>query len=478
MPSPRPRRPYLPHLPLPDVPLSSAFPSADEPERILVVDDDAGLRRALATILNNRGYITDAAADGSEALERLRARSFDLVVTDVRMPVMGGEALLSAMRQAHPVVAVIAISAYSSNEVAASLTRSGAADVLSKPVHPELLVSTVRRVLEESRPGREAARARLRIGTHLQGIVGRSAPMRRLFDLIGRIARSPAPVLITGETGTGKELVARAVHLASGRDPFVAVNCAAIPEKLLESELFGHVRGAFTGAHAERKGLFEQASGGTLLLDEIGELPVTLQAKLLRAIQFGEIRRVGESDTRRVDLRVLAATHQDLAAAVERGGFRADLYYRINVLRLEVPPLRSRPPDIPLLTEHFLADLARRDGREVSFSSAALAALVAYGWPGNVRQLRQVVEVAALLSDGPEVTIDDLPPEIAAAAASSLAADHPPRLRPLAEVEREHILAVLEAVGGNRSRAAEALGVPRRTLYRRLSEYGVLDRSD
>jgi DNA-binding NtrC family response regulator len=441
-------------------------------ERILIVEDDAALLDTLDGLLEGHGWETGTASDGSTALARLQAGEFDLVVTDLVMPGMGGEALLDQIRAAFPETPVLAISGFVSAEEAAALTRAGAVDVLSKPLQTERLLESVRRALDTSRSRRLLVRAGRAAGGHLRGFIGRSAPMKRLFEQIGRLASSPAPVLITGETGTGKELVAGALHQASGRDAFVAVNCAAIPEKLLESELFGHVKGAFTGAHEDRKGLFEQADGGTLFLDEIGDLPLSLQAKLLRTIQFGELRRVGESEAREVRVRVLAATHRDLGVSVREGRFREDLFYRINVLRLDVPPLRDRPSDIPLLTEHFVAELARRDGREARFSSAALGALLAYRWPGNVRELQHAVEFAVVLEEGPEVGVEDLPPPVAAAAAAAFAAE-PPRIRTLAEVEREHILGVLEAADGNRSRAAELLAIPRRTLYRRLEEYGI-----
>ncbi|HEX2191285.1 MAG TPA: sigma-54 dependent transcriptional regulator [Longimicrobiaceae bacterium] len=446
------------------------------PECILLVEDDAPLREMVAETLEAAGYRVAAAANGRDALETLQSRAVDLVLTDLVMPGMRGDELLAEVRAAFPELPVIAVTAFGSIEGAVALTRAGAADYLTKPFRTQALLDSVARVLEESRPRREQARARRAAGGHLAGIVGRSRTMARLFERIGRIARSPASVLVTGETGTGKELFAAALHRASGRDAFVPVNCGAIPEHLIESELFGHVRGAFTGAERDRMGLVEAADGGTLFLDEVAELPLHLQPKLLRFLQSGEYRRVGDVVTRRADARVIAATHRDLQQRVREGAFREDLYFRIHVLSLEVPALRERPTDVPLLAEHFLADVAAREGRgEMRFSPAALSALVAHSWPGNVRELRNLVERAAVLADSAEVGPEDLPPELAAAGVrGELVRDAAERRLTLAELEREYTLEVLRRCGGNRSRAAEELGVPRRTFYRRLEEYGIL----
>ncbi|HEX7119337.1 MAG TPA: sigma-54 dependent transcriptional regulator [Longimicrobiales bacterium] len=449
--------------------------NATDRERILVVDDDASFRRTLAEVLDAHGYEAAAAHDAADALERLQAEPVDLVITDVVMPGVKGDALLRRIRETFPELPTIAVTAFGTIDGALELTRAGAADYLTKPFRTQALLDSVARVLDESRPRRLEARARRGLGDHLDGIVGASRPMLRLFDRIGRVARSPAPVLITGETGTGKELVARAVHRASGRGPFVPVNCGALPDALLESELFGYRKGAFTGAESDKPGLFESAEGGTLFLDEIGELPLALQPKLLRAIETGEVRRVGGVETRRVDVRIIAATHRDLEHAVERGAFRDDLYWRLAVLHLDVPPLRDRPADIPLLVERFLADRARRDaGREATLAPAALGALVEFDWPGNVRQLFATLERAATFATGPVIGTDDLPAEIRRAGAAAIlvrsAAD---RALTLEALEREYILEVLRRTGGNKTRAAEWLGIPRRTLYRRLDAYDV-----
>lgn len=448
----------------------------DDPnsEYILLVEDDDSSRRALSEVLSARGYEVDTAAGAAEALELLQSEDIDLVVTDLVMPGMRGEALLAEVRSIFPEIPVIAITAFGSIEGALELTRAGAADYLAKPFRTGALFEAVERVLEESRPRREQARARRNIGEHLDGVVGASRPMLRLFDRVGRVAHSPAPVLITGETGTGKELIARAVHDASSRSPLVPVNCGALPDHLLESELFGHARGAFTGADREKPGLFDAADGGTLFLDEITELPLALQPKLLRALESGEIRRVGDVEARKVDARIIAATHRDLRIAVEEGAFREDLFWRLNVLHLDVPPLRARATDIPLLTDEFLSRIARRENRpELRISPAAIAALIEFSWPGNVRQLLNVLERAASFSDGPEIQFEDLPGDVRrigrSAATVRSAAD---REATLAELEREYILEVLRRAEGNKTRAAEMLDIPRRTLYRRLEEYG------
>jgi two-component system NtrC family response regulator len=440
---------------------------------ILVVDDDAPLRRTVRGFLESQGFLVLEAEGAEAALEALQSRPVDLLITDLRMPGMKGEALLEEVKATFPGVPVIAVTAFGSVDAALHLTRAGASDYLEKPFRTRRLMEAVERALQESAPARAEARARGGTAAYLREIVGSSPPMLALFGRIARVALSPAPVLVTGETGTGKELVARAVHEASGRGAFVAVNCGAIPESLLESELFGHARGAYTGATAERRGLFEAAAGGTLFLDEIGELPLPLQPKLLRAIETGEIRRVGEVETRRVELRVVAATHRDLATAVEDGDFREDLYWRLGVLHLEVPALRERPEDVPLLVDALLARMAARPGgRSVGIARDALDALVRHPWPGNVRQLQYALETALTFADGDEIRLGDLPAGIRRASAHlELLRSAAEREATLAEVERAYVFEMLRRAGGNKTRAAELLGIPRRTLYRRLDEY-------
>lgn len=445
--------------------------------QILIVEDDASLRKLVAETLAAHGYAVTPSANASEALEVLQSGPVDLVLTDLRMPGMPGEDLIRQIRSIFPTVPVIAATAFGSVESAVALTRAGAADYLTKPFRTRALLDSISRVLEESRPRREQARARRGLGKHLEGLIGRSRPMIRMFERIGRVASSPAPVLITGETGTGKDLVAQAIHRASGRDPFVAINCAALPDQLLESELFGHVQGAFTGAARNKQGLVGAAEGGTLFLDEVAELPLALQSKLLRFLQSGEYRPVGEVEIRKANVRTVAATHRELKSAVREGRFREDLYFRIHVLHVGVPALRERPADIPLLAERHLAAVAEREDRtELRFSPAALAALVAYRWPGNVRELLNVVERAAIFVEGPEIELQDLPEEVRGTSDRiDVIRSANERQMTMAELEREYTLATLRRCGGNKSRAAEALGIPRRTLYRRLEEYGILD---
>ena len=439
-------------------------------ERVLLVEDDDSFRRILGEVLAAQGYRVSASPDARHALDTLQGQAVDLVVTDLDMPSMRGTELLARLREAFPALPVVVITAFGTVENAVELTRAGAADFLAKPFRTSALLDTIRRVLDATREQRAHAREARALGGEDHGILGTSAPMRRLFERMGRVAASPAPVLITGETGTGKDLVARAVHRVSGRGSFVPVNCGAIPEHLIESELFGHARGAFTGAVEEKRGLFEAADGGTLFLDEIGELPLTVHPKMLRALETGEVRPVGKVASPQVSVRLIAATHRDLEASVRAGTFREDLYWRIHVLTLEVPSLRERPADIPALVEHFCRLSTASTTRCVA--PDALDALGRFPWPGNVRQLRSVLERAFTFSSGPEVQMHDLPADVQGAIALDPVHDAAQNGRTLAQVERAYILEVLRRAGGNKKRAADLLGIPRRTLYRRLEEYG------
>ena len=447
-------------------------------ERIVVVEDDRDLREFLAEALADAGYAVEAFPTADAALRRLLAEgTADLVVTDLVLPGMRGHELLREIRARRPELNVVVITAFGSIDSAIEMMKAGAYDYLTKPFGTDELLLTVERALRESGLRREVARLTRAAAAAPPGFIGASRPMQELFRLLGRIAESGHPVLVTGESGTGKELVAQALHLYSGRGAFVAVNCAALPENLLESELFGHARGAFTGADRDKAGLFQAADGGTLFLDEVGELPPALQPKLLRVLESGEVRRVGATEARRVDVRVVAATNRDLEEEVREGRFREDLFWRLNVLHVSMPPLRERTADIPLLAEHFLAASgtsaggsrpgARRISRE------ALAMLTSYPWPGNVRELRNAIARAATLASAEEIRPEDLPPRVREAGrTATLVADASQRRLPLRELEREYILEVLRQTGGNKSRAAEILGLDRKTLYRKLSEFG------
>lgn len=447
-------------------------------ERILIAEDDADMRELLEEILADENYEVVTAANGRFAVRHVEdeQEQIDLVVTDVQMPELKGDELLRRVREARAETPVLVITAFGSVENAVEMVKNGAFSYLTKPFATKDLLEVVRAALRQSEPARAQARLRREIPAANNRIIGASRPMRELLDLINRAGRSTSNILITGESGTGKELVARAVHDASerNRNEFVAVNCAAIPSELVESELFGHTGQAFTGARAARAGLFETADGGTLFLDEIGELPLTVQPKLLRVLQEGTIRRVGDSREKSVDVRVVAATNRDLERAVADNEFREDLYWRVNVVHLHVPPLRERTFDIPLLVEHFLMKIAAKQNHApLSIAPDALALLTAYSWQGNVRELENTLERAVALARGAILTIEDLPARIRTAASETSAILHAAKTKRLTlnELEREYILEILHESGGNKSRAAETLGLDRKTLYRKLDEY-------
>jgi two-component system response regulator AtoC len=442
-------------------------------KRVLVVDDEPGLRQSLGLLLSDAGYAVTAESDGQKALDRALAEPFDLVLCDVRMPEMDGLTFLRTYRSRGGVGLVIMMSAYGGEDAALAAMKEGAYDYLTKPFRPDEVVLTLRKAEERERLGRDVAglRAQLATGPAERGLIAESRAMHAALDLVARVAEHNTTVLITGESGTGKEVIARAIHRASPRAlrPFVGINCAAIPESLLESELFGHVRGAFTGATADKAGLFDQANGGTLLLDEIGEMPVGLQAKLLRVLQEGEIRRVGDQKTRRVDVRVLAATARDLAAEAAAGRFREDLFYRLNVVAIELPPLSQRREDIAPLARHFVARLAQRFGRPLALSEEAVAWLEEHEWRGNVRELENAIERAVVLTDRNELEPGDfhVAPRPTPHALAGTLSD-------IVEVaEREAIAAALGATDGNRRAAAKRLGVSLRTLFYKMSRYGL-----
>jgi two-component system response regulator HydG len=446
---------------------------------ILIVDDEPSARSTMALLLRKRGHRVLQADGVAAAVKALTEELIDLVVTDLRMPAGSGLDVLRAVKGHCPDADVILLTAYAGWESAKEAIQLGALDYFEKGHDPDELLHRIDKTLEEKALRRENENLRRQIEARygLPGILADSAEMRRVLDLMVRVAPTGATVLIRGESGSGKELVAKAIHHASprARGPFVAVNCGAVPETLLESELFGHVKGAFTGATGARKGLFEEAHQGTLFLDEIGEMTPALQVKLLRTLQDGEIRPVGATQPITVDVRVLAATHRDLERMIQEGTFREDLFYRLNVIALLLPPLRERREDIPVLAAHFLDRHGSKLGRQLRLSADALDRLLAYPWPGNVRELENAMERTAILSRGDTVGRDDLPPHVAAGTGLGLAPALPPQ-HTLAELDRLHILQTLERFGWNHSRAAEALGIGRTTLWRKLKEYG-LERS-
>ncbi|MGW8283246.1 MAG: sigma-54-dependent transcriptional regulator, partial [Gemmatimonadota bacterium] len=381
--------------------------------KVLVIDDDSGLRRTVSLLLEDEGHVVQTAADGDEGLQKSIDWEPDLVLTDVRMPGLDGIGLLERLQESGNGAQVIVMTAYGSQDLAIEAIRKGAWDYIDKPFAPDALVLRVKIAEENTRQDREIRRLRREVSVEKRhgGIIASSAGMRNAVALAERVAPHPTTVLVTGESGTGKELIARLIHEVSGvQGDFVPVNCGAIPENLLESELFGHVKGSFTGANSDRTGLFEEAHTGTLFLDEIGELPQSLQVKLLRALQQGEIRRVGDSKPRQVDVRIVAATARDLEAEVQTGEFRSDLYYRINVVRIHIPPLRHRREEVPLLARHFVAAYNEALGMDLEgFAPDAMKRMQGYTWPGNVREVENVVERAMVLATGNTIELDDLP---------------------------------------------------------------------
>jgi DNA-binding NtrC family response regulator len=443
---------------------------------ILVVDDDADMRELAYDMLKDRGHLVTTAGSGEEALKRLAEEDYAVVVTDLRMKGMQGNELLAEIKRRSPDVNVILMTAFGSVETAVDAMKHGASDYLTKPVKKDELIRVVERVIREAALRREVSRLRKEVRKEysFHQILGKSKAIQAVFDLIRRVADSPTNVLITGESGTGKELVAKAIHYNSERKdaPFVPVNCAAIPEQLLESELFGHMRGSFTDAKMDKRGLFEEAQKGTLFLDEISELPIMLQAKLLRAIQEREIRRVGATRPIPVDVRIIAATNLNLADEVKAKRFRDDLYYRLNVVEIRLPPLRERREDIPLLVDAFLKKCGDARRKEVKgVSEAALAMLMDYAWPGNVRELENVIERAVTLSRSEKIVPEDLPPAVQGSRGDRRVLDEAAeRTLSLAAMEKEYILKILDKMGGNKYQAAQALGIDRKTLYRKLGE--------
>jgi DNA-binding NtrC family response regulator len=443
--------------------------------RILVIDDDRETCRLMRELLQEPGREIETAQTPDEALQLLERSLFDLVVSDIHLDAsMNGLDLLRAFKARDDRVEVVLISAFGTLETALEAVRAGAFDYVSKPVDIMQLREVVARALARRSRAKEPAPPFSPDEAAPDGLVGRSAGMLAVYKQIALACASDAPVLVTGETGTGKELVARAIHRHGPRSarPFVPVNCGALPEGLLESELFGHVRGAFTGAVADKKGLVEQASGGTLFLDEVGEMSQALQVRLLRALEQGEVRPVGAARVLKVDARVIAATHRDLERAAAEGSFRPDLFYRLNVFSVGVPPLRERREDVPLLVRHFLSAFAARGRPATSVTPAVVAALSAQPWPGNVRELENTLERLVVEARGGTIDVADLPPAFREARAS-LETPLFTGLPTLEEMEKRYLRHVLAEVRGNRSRAAEVLGIDRRTLYRMAERFSI-----
>ena len=451
--------------------------------RILVVDDEENLRLVLRTLLRRANYEVETASTGEEALERVESFGPDVVLTDVRMPKMSGLDLLAALRAKSSSAVVIVMSAYGSVDLALEAMKAGAYDYVQKPFKPDEILLVLKKAEERETLRKENQKLREAIRTEhkFDEILAKSAPMMELFRTIGKIADYKTTVLVIGESGVGKELVARAIHRRGNRQngPFVAINCGAIPENLLESELFGHKKGAFTDATADRRGLFEEANGGTLFLDEIGELPLALQVKLLRVLQEETIRRLGDVKDVKTDVRIIAATHRDLQAEVKAGRFREDLFYRLNVLPIPLPPLRERKEDIPLLIDHFLARNNARLGTQIrGLDAEAKKALIDYAWPGNVRELENTIERAMVLADSDQLHVQDLPERVREArdpvqmqlASGELSIKKTTRI-----IEEVLIRRALQKTKGNRTRAAEILEISHRALLYKLKDYKITD---
>jgi len=464
---------------------NTMIPATQEPianhGRVLIVDDDRAMCQLLIDLLREEGYETDVAYEGETALQKSRQSYFDLTITDLMMPKMRGVELVQRLREIDNGALVLLITGFGTIESAVEAMRAGAFHYVTKPFRNEEILIQIKRALEQKRLEQEVQRLRTEVRAHhrFQNIIGQSVAMQKILETVAQVSDLPANILIEGESGTGKELIARAIHANSSRasGPFIAVNCAAIPETLLESELFGYVRGAFTDARKDRSGLFREANGGTLFLDEIGELPVTLQTKLLRVLEDKEVRPLGANQGEKDDTRVLSASNRNLEELVRSDKFRQDLYYRLNVIRIELPPLRHRGDDVPLLVRHFVEKFAAGAKHQVDgIDAEALAALKNYDWPGNIRELEHMIERAVLLGKGSRIGLQDLPANVVADGESSVVlAQALTRQLTLRDLEREYVAKVLDATNGNKTEAAKILGVDRTTLYRKLEEYKLKD---
>lgn len=450
--------------------------------KILVIDDEESIRHMLSMLLKKEGYAVRVVEDGQEGLKELVANTYDLVICDVRMPKMGGLELLAELRSRGIKTTMIVMSAFGNREVAIKAIKAGAYDYIDKPFQKDEILLTLAKAEERLHLRRENAILKnLQPDESFEGIVGKSDAMDRVFDVVRKVAPFDSTVLIQGESGSGKELVARAIHMLSNRSDkaWIPVNCGAIPENLLESELFGHVKGAFTDAHADKNGLFIQAHKGTIFLDEIGELPLNLQVKLLRVLQEGQVRRVGDSQPTNINVRVIAASLRDLKSDVETGRFREDLYYRLNVIQVKVPSLRERKEDVPLLVEHFLKVQNQRLGTHVKgLSPEAMKMMMNYSWPGNVRELQNCIERGVVLATGDQIDVSLLPERIREsqdAVQTLFKSDDFSIKRLSAALERVLIQRALEETGGNRTNAAKLLEISHRALLYKIKDYGLED---
>ena len=451
-------------------------------QQLLIVDDEENMRHMLSAFLRKHHYQTDLAVNGADALQRLRSHLYDVVLCDIQMPEMDGMTFLEKMAEERlPASTVIMMSAYGTVDDAIEAMKMGAYDYVSKPFKPDEILLTLKKAEERERLRKENLQLRKEVKREysFENIIAKSPEMHRIFDAVRRVAEYKTTVLITGESGTGKELIAKAIHYHGDRasGPFVAINCGAIPDNLLESELFGHVKGAFTDATRNKKGLFEEADGGTLFLDEIGELPKFLQVKILRVLQDSDIRRVGDTKTHKVDVRIIAATVKDLAREVSKSAFREDLYYRLNVIPIHLPPLRERREDIPLLVQHFIRKCNEQLGRKVQgIAHEAIAALMDYSWMGNVRELENTIERAMVLSDNEHVHPEHLPDRILEgkrAGSSSFEEKGLSIKKAAREMERDLIRKALEKTRGNRTHAARLLEISHRALLYKIDDYGI-----
>lgn len=449
---------------------------------ILIIDDEPGLRQTVSLILSGEGYETHAASDGEEGLARAAELKPDIILCDVRMPRLGGLEFLERYRTGGGLGMVIMMTAYGGMDLALQAMKAGAYDYLAKPFSPDQLILTIRKAEERESLRQEVFRLReeVSIQRRYREIIANSPAMRRALETAAKVARHPSPVLVTGESGTGKELIARLIHDESDRadSPFVAVNCGAIPENLLESELFGYVRGAFSGADRDKPGLFEVASGGTLFLDELGEMPVTLQVKLLRVLQESEIRRLGDTRNREVDVRLVSATNKDLEEEIRGGGFRRDLYYRVAVVPIHLVPLRQRRDEVPVLTRHFIDRYNRKLRLDIKGIDAdAMRLLLEYTWPGNVRELENTIERAMVLCDSGRIVVEDLPDHVRTPVPVMDGTDLPEDELSVKKhgeaLERRLIRQALQRTGGNKTRAAELLELSSRALLYKIREYGL-----